>query len=143
LDAANLAGQAINTSKTTAAHAWSYGITSQYGLPHGHAVWLTLPAIFQIHANIIPARVTDARGAEHLNDVISNLMNSLSISSSKQAASTLKDYLTSININIDMVKFGLDTKIKRKQLSQNVNMQRMGNNPVQFSTEDVNSIFDL
>lgn len=143
LDAANLAGQAINTSKTTAAHAWSYGITSQYGLPHGHAVWLTLPAIFQIHANIIPAKVTDARGAEHLSDVISNLMNLLSISSSKQAASTLKDYLTSININIDMVKFGLDTTIKRKQLSQNVNMQRMGNNPVQFSTEDVNSIFDL
>lgn len=143
LDAANLAGQAINTSKTTAAHAWSYGITSQYGLPHGHAVWLTLPAIFQIHANITPSKITDIRGAAHLSDVMSNLMNLLSISSSKQAARILRNYLTSIKIDIDMSKFGLDTTIKRKQLSQNVNMQRMGNNPVQFSTEDVNSIFDL
>ena len=45
LDAANLA-KAINISKTTAPHAWSYGMSIFHGIPHGHAVWLTLPKIF-------------------------------------------------------------------------------------------------
>ena len=47
IESAHLAGKAINISKTTAAHAWSYAFTSIYKIPHGHAVWLTLPAIFK------------------------------------------------------------------------------------------------
>ena len=40
--AANLAGKAINISKTTAPHAVSYPFTSLYNISHGHAVSLTL-----------------------------------------------------------------------------------------------------
>ena len=47
--AANLAGKAINIAKTTAPHAWSYGFSTNYDIPHGHAVWLTLPRIYKIH----------------------------------------------------------------------------------------------
>lgn len=38
LEASNLAGKAINISKTTAGHAMSYKLTSLYGIPHGQAV---------------------------------------------------------------------------------------------------------
>ena len=37
---ANLAGRAINISKTIAPHALSYPFTTLYGIPHGHAVSL-------------------------------------------------------------------------------------------------------
>ena len=40
--ASNLAGKAINISKTTAPHAVSYTMTSVYGIPHGQAVCITL-----------------------------------------------------------------------------------------------------
>ena len=40
--AANLAGKAINISRTTAPHAVSYPFTSLYNISHGHAVSLTL-----------------------------------------------------------------------------------------------------
>ena len=39
--ASNLAGKAINISKTIAPHALSYPCTTLYGIPHGHAVSLT------------------------------------------------------------------------------------------------------
>ena len=65
MEAANLAGKAINISKTTAAHAWSYAITSNYSVPHVHAVWLTLPRIFEMHATASPEMVTDPRGMKH------------------------------------------------------------------------------
>ena len=45
--AANLAGQAICITQTTAPHAFSYKITSMYKLPHGHAVAICLPEIWK------------------------------------------------------------------------------------------------
>jgi alcohol dehydrogenase class IV len=61
-NAAYRAGNAINISKTTAAHAWTYGITNYHGMPHGHAVWLTLPKIFKMHTTADIEQVSDARG---------------------------------------------------------------------------------
>ncbi len=46
--AANLAGKAINISQTTAAHALSYKLTSLYKIPHGYAVSLTIPYLWQL-----------------------------------------------------------------------------------------------
>lgn len=40
-------GQAINTSRTTAAHAMSYAVTKTLGLAHGHACALTLPYLWK------------------------------------------------------------------------------------------------
>ena len=39
---ANLSGQAINITRTTAPHALSYVITKEYGIPHGCAVAMTI-----------------------------------------------------------------------------------------------------
>ena len=40
--AANLSGEAINISRTTAPHALSYPFTALFGISHGHAVSLTI-----------------------------------------------------------------------------------------------------
>ncbi|WP_315792715.1 MULTISPECIES: iron-containing alcohol dehydrogenase [unclassified Bradyrhizobium] len=45
LKGAHLAGQAINISKTTAAHAYSYWLTTTFGIAHGHAVGLMMGII--------------------------------------------------------------------------------------------------
>lgn len=39
------AGRAIDISRTTAAHAFSYYMTSMYGIPHGEAVYMMFPYI--------------------------------------------------------------------------------------------------
>lgn len=39
------AGKAIDISRTTAAHAFSYYMTANYGVPHGHAVYMMFPYI--------------------------------------------------------------------------------------------------
>lgn len=39
------AGKAIDISRTTAAHAFSYFMTANYGIPHGHAVYMMFPYI--------------------------------------------------------------------------------------------------
>lgn len=54
LNAANLAGQAINMTTTTAGHAMCYKITSLYGFAHGHAVALCLPEVWRVNRTEIP-----------------------------------------------------------------------------------------
>jgi len=59
LNAANLAGQAINLTTTTAAHAMCYKITSLYGFAHGHAVALCLPEVWRVNKTEIPRITVD------------------------------------------------------------------------------------
>ena len=44
-EASYWAGRAIDISRTTAAHAFSYYLTSHYGIPHGHAVYMAFEFI--------------------------------------------------------------------------------------------------
>ena len=45
------AGRAIDISRTTAAHAFSYYMTATYGIPHGHAVYMMFPYICRANAH--------------------------------------------------------------------------------------------
>jgi len=65
-EGSNNAGKAINITKTTAPHALSYGFTSMFGLPHGHAVALFLPFFIQYHKTMNDIQCVDARGIKHL-----------------------------------------------------------------------------
>lgn len=67
--AANLAGRAINLTATTAAHAMSYKLTSLYGIPHGHAVALCLPEVWDTMLRP-DALCIDPRGMAHLQAVL-------------------------------------------------------------------------
>lgn len=143
MEASNLAGKAINISKTTAAHAWSYAITSHYGIPHGHAVWLTLPKIFSLHALATSEQVTDPRGIQHLQAVMLRLMDILGIGSPDESEYRLKSFLQEINVESEIKKIGAGSVEKREFLSKQVNMQRMSNNPVTLTPASVNKIFSL
>ena len=143
MEASNLAGKAINISKTTAAHAWSYAITSHHSVPHGHAVWLTLPRIFEIHATASPEMVTDPRGMKHFQAIMTRLMDIWGIVSPEDSGRHLKSYLQAINIESGMEKLGANTAEKREFLSKQVNIQRMSNNPVGLTQAHANQIFGL
>ncbi|MBR2539982.1 MAG: phosphonoacetaldehyde reductase [Mogibacterium sp.] len=58
MEAANLAGQAINITTTTAAHAMCYKITSLYGFQHGHAAAICLPEVWS-HIDAAPGITRD------------------------------------------------------------------------------------
>jgi len=143
IKASNLAGQAINITKTTAAHAWSYGLTKRYGIPHAHAVWVTLSKIFEIHATSQADLIIDPRGPKHLTAVMVKLMDVLNISSKDGIETYFENMLASIGIKADIV---IDFEISKKgrlALSSKVNQERMGNNPVKFNQSHIDQIFKL
>ena len=133
--AANYSGKAINISKTTAAHAWSYGLTTNFSIPHGHAVWLTLPKIFELHYE--RSKNTDLEITKSMDDII----EILKLSKNKSLSEQLKFFLKQKNIVYDFHSLGISVQ-DRFKLSKLVNMERMKNNPVTFSSVEIKYIFE-
>ena len=77
--ASNLAGKAINISRTTAAHAMSYSITSKYGIPHGHAVALNIGKLMEYNKKIDIETLNDQRGLEFVRNRINEIYELINI----------------------------------------------------------------
>ncbi len=117
--ASHLAGKAINISRTTAAHALSYKITSTYGIPHGHAVALTLPQIFEANLDYIK----DGK----------MLLAALGISRS-DIRPYFNDFMHAIGLENDFAMLGITDL---KAIVNSVDPQRLGNNPRNFTQEEL------
>ena len=118
--ASHLAGQAINISRTTASHALSYKITSDYGIPHGHAVALTIAKLFDKNTQ-------DGSFAE-LKECITD-----------KPLDYFNDLFAKIGLEYNIEKLGI-TDIP--SIVENVNIERLSNNPVKLSKEDITSFFE-
>lgn len=143
MEAASHAGDVINTTKTTAPHAFSYAFTSYHNIPHGHAVWLTLPAVFSLHQRADTSVVSDRRGSAHFRGVMEKLTTLYGLRDVDGSESLLKDFMTSLGVETDMQAIGADTVEKRRFLASKVNRERLANNPVVLSEVDIARIFEI
>jgi alcohol dehydrogenase class IV len=141
LKASHLAGRAINVSKTTAAHAMSYAMTGHYGLAHGYAVALLLPAVLEVNDAVTDSDVMDSRGAKYVQGTMRQLYGILGFSSAKQTADYLRDLRARIGLSMTWFRDqGVDPKNVRILIQQEVNQERLANNPRRFTPELVKQV---
>ncbi len=133
IEASNLAGKAINISKTTSSHAWSYAFTSFFDVPHGHAIWLTLPAIFEIHFGA-KSNFNDPRGKKHLSSIMNELIKKLNLQNDEAKEDQLNEFLHEVGVESKMENLGIDNIKKRENISNQINIERMENNPVNLDS---------
>ncbi len=125
--ASNLAGRAINITTTTSAHALSYNITKLFGIPHGYAVCMTLPFIWEVHQSKIEIfdkmmeEIVDASEVQNNSDLIIEIFNILN---------TYKVW-RGVEYNDQDLDF----------LVNNVNLERLGNNPYKFNNFEIKEIY--
>ena len=105
LNAANDAGQAIHITMTTAPHGLSYMLTTLYGLPHGHAVAILLPAVWR-YMLAHPDDCTDRRGRDYLSCVFQNIANAMNASDALSAIDRFQSALTQYRINPPRIQAG-------------------------------------
>ena len=128
MEAANLAGQAICITQTTAPHAFSYKLTSMYGLPHGHAVAICLPEIWDFMlANI--EKCSDPRGAQYLQGVFEEISQLIT-------PEGFRALLAKLELTAPSAAEG-DIAI----LAASVNPIRLANNPVPISQQEAGEIY--
>lgn len=137
--AANYGGQAINITQTTAAHAFSYKITSLYKLPHGHAVAVCLPEIweFMIH-NMVSC--LDKRGQDYLNGIFNNIAQAMGANTPSDAITIFRNMMTQMELD-NPVSDKTDDDIRL--LSSSVNPVRLRNNPVKLTDEAIEELYKI
>lgn len=135
--AANYAGKAINITKTTAAHAMSYKMTSLFGISHGHSVALCLPAVWNYMIHHMD-QCADTRGRDYLYGIFQYISKLLGCASPDEAVKYL-EYLIRDQFGLCMVDIVTDEEIS--QLVHSVNVERLANNPVPLDGAALSEIY--
>lgn len=139
--AANLAGKAINITKTTAPHAISYPITSYFGVSHGHAVALTLPSIFLYNSALNENDVLDKRGVAYVKNVIMELAFLLGARDAEGAKNVLDDLMGAIGLETTLHAIGVRGEEDVELIIKNgFNPERVNNNPRLVTEESLREI---
>lgn len=126
---AHLAGKAINISFTTACHAISYSFTVHYGISHGHAVGLTLPAMIEYNA---PAMKEDE---------LAELLSLLNAQSAEQAAERISSLMQEIGLETKLSQLGISNIQEAEEfVVKEVNLERLQNNPRVLTESDLRSM---
>ena len=118
---AYLAGRAINITKTTAPHAFSYAFTSKCGYRHGHAVAITFPFFAKLNMANHPK-----------NDELRKL---LGISADMDLQEYFVRYVNRIGLRYN----GTGDNDLHELLDQ-VNLDRLKNNPVEIKKDEIEAL---
>jgi alcohol dehydrogenase class IV len=140
--AAHLAGKAINISKTTAPHAVSYAITTGFGVPHGHAVALTLAPFLKFNRDVTQSDVTDSRGVQHVNKVLDQILEKLKCTTVADAHAAIQSLMESIGCASRLRDLGVTSSAQRLRIAQSVNAARLSNNPRAITEHDICEILE-
>ena len=141
LDAAHLAGRAIDVSRTTAPHALSYAITLGFGVPHGHAVGLTLGAVFPYNARVSESDVGDPRGPGWVRERMAELCGVLGCEEAESARTLLHELMERIGLETRLRKLGV-SRGDLPGLVRSVNEERLANNPRVLPAAEVGRILE-
>lgn len=139
MHAANLAGQAICITQTTAAHAFSYKITSLYKLPHGHAVAVGLPEIWEYMVNHLDKCIDD-RGRKYLAGIFGEIAKAMGCGTAVEAIAKFRQIMAEMELTNPIA-------VKREEelgvLSVSVNPVRLKNNPVELDKETIDNLYNI
>ena len=138
--AANWAGKAINISKTTAPHAMSYVITQEFGIPHGHAVALTLGKFFTLHDKYCNVNIGPFLDGQSLNQIMIDLYVLLGVNNANEACNKWYEIMSMCGLETSMEKVGInDAHIK--QIIDGVNIERLNNHPIILTKDTMKEVF--
>ncbi len=134
--AAHLAGEAISVTRTTAPHAVSYPITAHYGVSHGHAVGLILPAIFIYNGGVSDQDCLHSKGPRHVRGTLTEIANLLDAETPTEAAQRYQSLMDEIGLTSDLRTLGIGTPGDIDTIVDNgFNPERVNNGPRRLTAD--------
>ncbi len=127
--ASNHAGKAIQISKTTAAHALCYGLTTHHDIPHGHAVALSMIDLFAANAAIDHATCQDPRGAAYVQGIMQDILRMLG---TQDFSAYWQNLAQSLGLKMSFKALQVHNK---DELFSTINAQRLKNNPKELTAD--------
>ena len=134
--ASNLAGKAINISKTTAPHAVSYPFSSIYNISHGHAVSLTFNKFLKF--NFINEKFSIGNfDLKKRYDIFFKIFKVKNINDLIFKIDLLKK---NAQLEDNYEKLGINLDLNFDKFLKDINLLRLKNNPIQLKKSDIKKI---
>jgi alcohol dehydrogenase len=137
---AHLAGRAIDVSKTTAAHALSYGLTKRHGVSHGHAVATSLGPFLEAHATATADRLQPGVDPAVHDAAVADVLTAFGVDDGAAARAAFVDLLERIGLEPRLSALGVSDEDEVRALVRTVNVERLGNDPVRFDGDDLAAV---
>lgn len=138
LIASNLAGKAINISKTTAPHAVSYPFSSLFGLSHGHAVSLTFEKFLLFNFKHLERSITDF----DLYKRYKIIFNLFKVKNINEFCEKVKYIKKQANLSDSFLNLGINIDSSEDKILKQVNSLRLKNNPIKLNKKDIRKILN-
>lgn len=126
LEASWRSGEAIQVSRTTAAHAMSYKLTKTFGIAHGHACALTLPILWEM-----------LQEDETQLTVLQELAAIMRLDDYRQGSRLLRSML----MELDMEAPAAPDPAVIDRLAASVNAERLGNHPQKLTQAQLREVY--
>ena len=139
MEAANYAGRAICITQTTAPHAFSYKITSMYKFPHGHAVAVCLPEIWDFMLSHLELCI-DKRGKEYLANTFNQIAQSMGSTTPQDAVSCFRKMMKEMELSNPVAT---DKEKDLEILANSVNPVRLKNSPVELGVPAIRKLYSI
>lgn len=140
--ASYFSGKAINITKTTAPHAMSYVLTSEFNIPHGYAVALSFGRIFMLNERkdciLSSSASSDFTIKTHMKNM-QDLRRILKIDPNESGLLFWNNLLKKFNLNTK-----LDIKLDHSKidyLCSSINLERLSNHPIKINPADIREIY--
>ena len=136
--ASHRAGNAINLTTTTAPHALSYGLTSEFGIPHGRAVGYLFGPVFKHTARADSQACRHPKGSECTSQRLEAIAQRWS-----QTVQTFPDWWTHFlqqDLSLSPAALELDDS-HLDRLSKTVNAVRLSNHPCTLTQAAIRTIY--
>ncbi len=135
---ANYGGRAINITATTAAHAFSYKITSLYKLPHGHAVAVCLPEIWVYMIGHME-KCIDKRGQDYLNGIFNDIAKAMDRGTPSNTIILFREMMKEMELTKPASS---NRDVDLNVLSTSVNPVRLKNNLIALDVQTIRDFYD-
>ncbi len=137
LEAAYIAGKAINSTQTTAGHAMSYTLTTLYGTAHGHAVALCMTALWPYmltHTNL----TTDPRGEDYLKTTLTQIASAMGCNTAEEGATRFSALYREMGLTDPTAN-----EDDFHTLATSVNPTRLKNHPIALTPTSLEELYRI
>jgi alcohol dehydrogenase class IV len=125
--AAHLSGKSINITKTTAPHAISYILTSNFNIAHGHAVGIMVAPI---------AYISYLKNDSNFNKSLQVIYKLFDCDSIYGFIEKWKKIMTHFGLAYKLEDLGV-VKNDVDMIVSNINIERLNNHPVNLTNKDL------
>lgn len=138
----HLAGKAINISRTTLPHSISYPMSSHFGVPHGIAVFLTLPGVAELNYRATSEQLQPAAELARVQSAFDMFFRLFGVDTIEALIQRLNDVMVSLGIKRRLRDYGIRKGDLEFLASNALTKGRSDNNPRKVDSETVRALLE-